>query len=751
MRASLWALGALVAAAPAAAQDDPYNIDALLSTYSGTSAEVCELLERAAYYSGASYEEDCRAEGLPGGIHVGLYRGEAAFSDPWNCESDILMPGENMWSRNFRGALYLFALLYCFLGIAIVADVFMNAIETITSKEIEVEEINETTGVLETKQQKVWNGTVANLTLMALGSSAPEILLSILGVVFTLGEEADPLGPGTIVGSAAFNLLVISAVCIIAPVPEVRTVKNVGVFYTTSFFSVWAYVWLLLIIEFISPEEVMMWEAAVTLLHFPLLVFVAYGMDKKWKFGKKPKVSPEGGAILPADEGAARGSLQYRMNAVRLISGAPRIKFQRAAKKTAVDVEDAAPELINGSSSDPYVKLSFKGGETKRTNYKRKALNPVYNETFTLTAPTGATELLIEVIDHDDLTKDDFMGQCKLPLSGIKDTPADLWLGLSEKNGVPLPNGASVHIVASAVKEALQVVVVECKSLPATEKVNEALDAIAGNIAKRKEAMQASIKAKMEAWEEMKAAYRVQFETALRVAGDLDDDGNELPPSGTDMLMHFLTVFWKVFFAFIPPADFGGGWLAFGVALTFIGGVTFIVGEIAGLFGCVVGLLDQVTAITFVALGTSLPDTFASKLAAKQEETADNAIGNVTGSNGVNVFLGIGLPWLIAAAYQEANGETFVVRSNGFGLSVFTFIVCACIFLAMMLYRKSQGCELGGDEKMAKMHASFSVVLWLCYVIIASLRYYDDIGDVWSIDFLPTPPPPPPFDARFAK
>jgi solute carrier family 8 (sodium/calcium exchanger) len=35
--------------------------------------------------------------------------------------------------------------------------------------------------------------------------------------------------------------------------------------------------------------------------------------------------------------------------------------------------------------------------------------------------------------------------------------------------------------------------------------------------------------------------------------------------------------------------------------------------------------------ITFVALGTSLPDLFASKTAATQEKYADNAVGNVTG------------------------------------------------------------------------------------------------------------------------
>ena len=44
-----------------------------------------------------------------------------------------------------------------------------------------------------------------------------------------------------------------------------------------------------------------------------------------------------------------------------------------------------------------------------------------------------------------------------------------------------------------------------------------------------------------------------------------------------------------------------------------------------------IGLRTSVTGITIIALGTSLPDTFASRTAAKQDETADAAIGNVTG------------------------------------------------------------------------------------------------------------------------
>ena len=38
--------------------------------------------------------------------------------------------------------------------------------------------------------------------------------------------------------------------------------------------------------------------------------------------------------------------------------------------------------------------------------------------------------------------------------------------------------------------------------------------------------------------------------------------------------------------------------------------------------------------------------------AARQEKNADAAIGNVTGSNSVNVFLGLGLSWMTGAIHD---------------------------------------------------------------------------------------------------
>jgi len=119
-----------------------------------------------------------------------------------------------------------------------------------------------------------------------------------------------------------------------------------------------------------------------------------------------------------------------------------------------------------------------------------------------------------------------------------------------------------------------------------------------------------------------------------------------------EAFVHFICIGWKVVFSIVPPANKGYGWFCFIVALAMIGVVTVIVAEAATVLGCVAGMPGSITAITLVAMGTSLPDTFASMTAARTSEFADSAIGNITGSNCVNVFLGMGLPWVISARYN---------------------------------------------------------------------------------------------------
>lgn len=111
-------------------------------------------------------------------------------------------------------------------------------------------------------------------------------------------------------------------------------------------------------------------------------------------------------------------------------------------------------------------------------------------------------------------------------------------------------------------------------------------------------------------------------------------------------------------------------------SLILIGLMTALISDMASIFGCLVGLEKTVVAITFVALGTSMPDTFASKVAAINEKTADSSIGNINGSNAVNVFLGLGLPWMIASIYWEVKvSKAYKVKWIGPTFSFSTLLI----------------------------------------------------------------------------
>ena len=204
-------------------------------------------------------------------------------------DKGLLMPfvNEYTWAHGFRAFVYGLGLFWSFMAVSIIADIFMAGIETITTKtqKLQIADPDEEDGYKEV-EIPVWNDTVANLTLMALGNSAPEIMLSTIEV-FKNSFFAGDLGPGTIVGSAAFNSMCITGICImVIPAGEVRRIKHIKVFAVTSVFSVVAYIWLIIILIVVSPDYVDVWEAVVTMLMFPAMVIFAYIADKDY-CGKK--------------------------------------------------------------------------------------------------------------------------------------------------------------------------------------------------------------------------------------------------------------------------------------------------------------------------------------------------------------------------------------------------------------------------------------------------------------------------------
>ncbi|XP_051880722.1 sodium/calcium exchanger 1b isoform X3 [Pristis pectinata] len=225
-------------------------------------------------------------------------------------------------------------------------------------------------------------------------------------------------------------------------------------------------------------------------------------------------------------------------------------------------------------------------------------------------------------------------------------------------------------------------------------------------------------------------SWRDQFIEAITVSAGEDDDDDECAeeklPSCFDYVMHFLTVFWKVLFAIVPPTEYWNGWACFVVSILMIGILTAIIGDLASHFGCTIGLKDSVTAVVFVALGTSVPDTFASKVAAIQDQYADASIGNVTGSNAVNIFLGIGVAWTVAAIYWSAQGKNFEVQPGNLAFSVTLYTIFAFINFGVLLYRRKPeiGGELGGPRTAKLVTTAVFTLLWLVYIFCSSLEAY---------------------------
>lgn len=859
-----------------------------------------------------------------------------------------------------RATVYFVALVYMFLGVSIIADRFMASIEVITSQEKEIT-IKKPNGETTTTTVRIWNETVSNLTLMALGSSAPEILLSVIEVIGH-GFNAGALGPSTIVGSAAFNMFVIIGICVyVVPDGETRKVKHLRVFFVTATWSIFAYIWLYLILSVISPGVVQVWEGLLTFLFFPICVVFAWVADrrllfykyvyKRYRTGKQrgmiietegdrplpPKVDIEmDGKMLNShgvdfldgplgldidekdlDEEETRRDMAkilkelkqkhpdkeveqlielanyqvlsqqqksrafYRCQATRLMTGAGNILKKHAADQArkAVSMHEVRSDA---GDNDPISKIYFepgsyqclencgtvavnvvrRGGDLGKTisvEYRTEdgTANAGSDYEFTegvVVFKSGETmkEIRVGIIDDDIFEEDEnfliHLSNVKvLSSEGEEPEESESANHVDSVACLGLPSTATVTIFdddhagiftfeepVCHVSESVGTMEVKVlrtsgarglvnlpyKTVEGTARGggedfedthgilefqnDEILKTFTVRILDREEYNKQSSfyvllgtpewrrskkewtdEKQKEAEEEEEPlagkdeeerriaemgrpmlgdhvkleiiieesyefkntvdklikktnlallvgtnSWRDQFIEAITVsAGEDDDDeecGEEKLPSCFDYVMHFLTVFWKVLFAFVPPTEYWNGWACFVVSICMIGVLTAVIGDLASHFGCTVGLKDSVTAVVFVALGTSVPDTFASKVAAIQDQYADASIGNVTGSNAVNVFLGIGVAWSIAAIYHNSKGNEFRVDPGTLAFSVTLFTIFAFISVATLMYRRRPeiGGELGGPRTSKVLTTMLFCSLWLLYILFSSLEAY---------------------------
>ncbi|XP_023276696.1 sodium/calcium exchanger 3-like isoform X2 [Seriola lalandi dorsalis] len=862
------------------------------------------------------------------------------------CHAGIILPiwypeDPSMGDKIARVIVYFVALIYMFLGVSIIADRFMAAIEVITSQEREIV-IKRPNGETTTTTIRVWNETVSNLTLMALGSSAPEIMLSVIEVCgheFKSGE----LGPSTIVGSAAFNMFVIIGLCVsVIPQGEVRKVKHLRVFFVTAGWSIFAYIWLYMILAVFSPNVVQVWEGLLTLAFFPICVLLAWVADRRLLFyrfmHKKYRTDKHRGVIIETeterskgiemdgkmvnshfmDGGAASNLIGlieskevdesrrdmirilkdlkqkhpekeldqlvemanyyalshqqksrafYRIQATRMMTGAGNILKKHVAeqaKKSAsvqeVHVEEPE-EYVSRIAFEPAVyqclencgaailTITRKGGDINKTiyvDYKTEDGSANAGADYEFTEGTVVfkpgemiKEISIGIIDDDIFeedehffvrlsnlrvleTEDEVLSPNSLPYpKAMLGFPAVATVTIldDDHSGIFTFESSSVHVSESIgimevkvlrTSGARGTVIVPYRTMEGLAKgggedfedtygelefkndetcklihvkviddeeyeknknfflelaeprmvdmslqkdvpdrkltsdeeeakrIAEMGKPVLGEHSKLEVIIEESYEFKSTVDKLIKKtnlalvvgtnSWRDQFMEAITVSADEDeeDTGEERLPSCFDYVMHFLTVFWKVLFACVPPTDYLNGWACFIISIIIIGLLTAVIGDLASHFGCTIGLKDSVTAVVFVALGTSVPDTFASKVAAVQDTYADASIGNVTGSNAVNVFLGIGMAWSVAAIYWHMKGKPFVVEAGSLAFSVTLFTIFAFLAISVLLYRRRAhiGGELGGPRGHRLATSAFFFSLWFLYILFSSLEAY---------------------------
>jgi|ERR1712136_95729 len=107
-------------------------------------------------------------------------------------------------------------------------------------------------------------------------------------------------------------------------------------------------------------------------------------------------------------------------------------------------------------------------------------------------------------------------------------------------------------------------------------------------------------------------------------------------------------------------------------------------------------------------------------------------IGNITGSNCVNVFLGLGLPWVIRTMYYWAQGGA--VRETGYQImdtaslqvAVLVFDGCGLICVVTLIVRRFFfGGELGGPLLSKWLTGGLLLGLWMTFATVVTLQAYE--------------------------
>ena len=111
-----------------------------------------------------------------------------------------------------------------------------------------------------------------------------------------------------------------------------------------------------------------------------------------------------------------------------------------------------------------------------------------------------------------------------------------------------------------------------------------------------------------------------------------------------------------LFFLTIPDVRIGPKWtkvypLSFVMCMVWIGAISYLTTWMISVIGYTWSIPDSVMGLTFLAVGTSIPEVISSLIVSKQGH-GSMAVSNSIGSNTFDILICLGLPWLIKSIIQ---------------------------------------------------------------------------------------------------
>lgn len=104
------------------------------------------------------------------------------------CDSYLLFSGETSLGDGFQAFLYIVGLAYCFIGLSAITARFFRSMENIVKHSCRVVEIDPGSNAKIVRYEKVWNYAIADITLLAFGTSFPQISLATIDAIQNLGS-----------------------------------------------------------------------------------------------------------------------------------------------------------------------------------------------------------------------------------------------------------------------------------------------------------------------------------------------------------------------------------------------------------------------------------------------------------------------------------------------------------------------------------------------------------------------------------